>query len=76
MMSWMSNVWPEERTSAEVKENEGALQDRRLSLFGHLEVVYVTIGKPAFCLFLSLTGVHFRGELQQVGDVIEQKVKC
>ena len=30
MMSWMSNVWPEERTSAEVKETEGALQDRRL----------------------------------------------
>ena len=33
----------------------------------------MTIGNPAFCLFLSLTGVHFRGELQQVGDVIEQK---
>ena len=30
MMSWMSNVWLEERTSAEVKESEGALQDRRL----------------------------------------------
>ena len=27
-------------------------------LFG-LEVVYVTIGNPAFCLFLYLTGVHF-----------------
>ena len=27
------------------------------------EVVYMTIGKPAFCLFLYLTGVHFRGEL-------------
>ena len=30
-------------------------------LFGHLlgEVVYVTIGNPAFCLALYLTGVHF-----------------
>ena len=35
------------------------------------EVVYVTIGNPAFCLALYLTGVHFRGELQQVF-----KIKC
>ena len=35
------------------------------------EVGYVTIGNPAF-----LTGVHFRGELQHVGDVSEQKTKC
>ena len=27
------------------------------------EVVYVTVGNPAFCLFLYLTTVHFRGEL-------------
>ena len=40
-----------------------------------LEVVYVTIGNPAFCLALYLTGVHFRGELQHVGDVSEQKIK-
>ena len=40
-----------------------------------LEGVYVTIGNPAFCLFLYLTGVHFRGELQHVGDVREQKIK-
>ena len=40
------------------------------------EVVYVTIGNPAFCLVLCLTGVHFRGELQHVGDVNEQKIKC
>ena len=39
------------------------------------EVVYVTIGNPAFCLFLYLTGVHFWGELQHVGDVSEQKTK-
>ena len=39
------------------------------------EVVYVTIENPAFCLFLYLTGVHFRGELQPVGDVSEQKLK-
>ena len=40
------------------------------------EVVYVTIGNPAFCLFLYLSGVHFRGELQHLGDVWEQKIKC
>ena len=27
-------------------------------------------------LFVSLTGVHFRGELQHVADVSEQKIKC
>ena len=40
------------------------------------EGVYVIIGNPAFSLFLYLTGVHFRGELQHVGDVCEQKIKC
>ena len=40
------------------------------------ECVYVTIGNPAFCLFLYFTGVHFRGELQHGGDVIQQKIKC
>ena len=35
-----------------------------------LEGVYVTIGNPAFCLFLYLTG-----ELQHVGDVSQQKIK-
>ena len=29
---------------------------------------YVTIGNPAFCLFLYLIGVHFRGELHHGGD--------
>ena len=38
-----------------------------------MEVVYVTIRNPAFCLFLYLTGVHFRGELQHVGDVVSKK---
>ena len=38
-----------------------------------LEVVNVTIGNPAFCLFLYLTGIHFRDELQHVGNVSEQK---
>ena len=33
------------------------------------EGVYVTIGNPAFCLFIYLTDVHFRGELQHGGDV-------
>ena len=41
-----------------------------------LERVYVTIGNSAFCLFLYLTGVHFRGESQHGGDVSQQKIKC
>ena len=41
-----------------------------------MEVVYVTIGNPAFCLALYLTGVHFRGELQHLVNVSEQKIKC
>ena len=40
------------------------------------EVVYVTVGNPAFCLFLYLTTVHFRGELQDAGDVSEKIIKC
>ena len=40
-----------------------------------IEVVYVTVGNPAFCLALHLTSVHFRGELQYVGDISEQKIK-
>ena len=39
------------------------------------EVVYVTIGNPAFCLALNITGVHFRCELQLVGDVSEPEIK-
>ena len=34
------------------------------------------IGNPAFCMFLYLTGVHFRGKLQHGGDVSQQKRKC
>ena len=30
------------------------------------EVLYVTIGNPAFYIALYLTGVHFRGKLQHV----------
>ena len=40
------------------------------------EGVYVIIGNPAFCMFLYLTGVHFRRELQHGGDVSQQKLKC
>ena len=36
----------------------------------------MTIGNPAFCLALYLTCVHFGDELQHVGDVSEQKIKC
>ena len=38
--------------------------------------MYVTNANPAFCLALYLIGVHFRGELQPVGHVGEQKIKC
>ena len=40
------------------------------------EGVSVTIGNPAFFIALYLTGVHFRGELQHICDVSEQKIKC
>ena len=36
----------------------------------------MAIGNPAFCLFLYLTGEHFRGELQHIGDVSEKNIKC
>ena len=36
----------------------------------------MTVGNLAFCLILYLTGVHFRGELQHVGDISEHKFKC
>ena len=40
-----------------------------------MEGVCVTIGNPAFCFLLYLTGVHFRGELQHIGDISQQKIK-
>ena len=33
----------------------------------------MTIGNPDFCLALYSTGVHFRGELQHVGEVSAQE---
>ena len=36
----------------------------------------MTTGNPAFCFSLYLTGVHFRSELQHVGDVSQQKIEC
>ena len=36
----------------------------------------MTIENPAFCLFIYLTAVHFRGKLQHGGDVSKQKIKC
>ena len=33
----------------------------------------MTIGNPAFCLALYLTGVHFPGKLQHVVAVSQQK---
>ena len=41
-----------------------------------MEVIYVTIGNPTFCLVLYLTGVHFRGKLQYISHLSEQKIKC
>ena len=40
----------------------------------NLEHVCVTIVHPAFCVFLYLTGVHFRGKLQHSGDATQQKI--
>ena len=40
------------------------------------EIVYVTVGNPAFCLALYFTGVYFRGELQPFSHVDGQKIKC
>ena len=40
------------------------------------EVVCVTVGNPAFCLAIYLTYVHFRGELQHVGHMDEEKINC
>ena len=40
-----------------------------------MEVAYETIGNPASCPALYLTGVRFPGELQHVGHVNEQKIK-
>ena len=37
------------------------------------EVVYVPNWYPAFCLTFHLTGVHFLGKLQHIGDISEQK---
>ena len=34
------------------------------------------IGNPAFCIALYLTCVRFRGELQHIGTISEQKIKC
>ena len=38
--------------------------------------MYVTVGNRAFCLALRLIGVRFRGKLQHVSHVGEQKLKC
>ena len=35
----------------------------------------MTVGNPAFCIALYLTGVRFRDKLQDIGDVSEQKIK-
>ena len=45
------------------------------NFFTHYEIVYVTIGNPAFCLAFYLASLHFRGELQHFGHVGEQKIK-
>ena len=37
------------------------------------EAVFAAIGNPAFCLYLYLTGVHFRGDLQHVLTPVNKK---
>ena len=37
------------------------------------EVVYLTVGNPAFSLAFYLAGVHFWGKLKHAGHVGEQK---
>ena len=49
--------------SLKYKSSNISLVCNKANLFSLLEVVYVTIGNPAFCLVLYLTGVHFRAEL-------------
>ena len=36
----------------------------------------MTIGNLVFRLFLYLTGIHFQGNLQHVGDISEQKLSA
>ena len=36
----------------------------------------MTIGNPAICIGLYLTGVHFRGEVQYFRHLGVQKIKC
>ena len=47
----------------------------QLILVYGLESVYVTIGNPAFCLFLYFINVQFRSELRHVGDFSEPGIK-
>ena len=41
-----------------------------------MEVVYVAIGNPDFCLALYSTDAHFRGKLHHAGDFSNKKTKC
>ena len=50
--------------------------DKNHQRFAIEQVVYMTIGNQAFFLFLYFTGAHFWGELQHVGDVSQQNIKC
>ena len=54
----------------------GILEFQKSSWKVNQEGVYVTNGNPDFCLFLYLTGIHFRGELKHVGDASQLKIKC
>ena len=55
----------------------------RMYIFTYLHIYLFMLGgclcdiwRPSFCLALYLTDVHFQGELQHVGHVGEQKIKC
>lgn len=41
----------------------------------HKKVYFYQTDIQTFCLTFALTGVQFRGELQQVGEVNKEKIK-
>ena len=52
--------------------HELLLTNRQVAnLLKAFEGAFVTIGNPAFCLFLNLTCVNFQGSLQYSDDVSE-----
>ena len=59
---WISGRWSVDRWLVDLMKPQ-------------LEVTYVTIRTPAFCLAFYLAGTHFGGELKHAGHMGEQKIK-